>query len=112
MQTLHVDAATVGSLLAGPVAAPSIHNTQPWRFGLDPESRSVAVRADRMRTLPLTDRILRHAGVRPGAVVSVMSSPGGVLVSSSGEAAELPVQAAAHVLVAQSLSPAGSRPMP
>jgi len=44
---------------------------------------------------------LRHAGVQPGAVVSVTSSPGGVMVGSGGEAAELPTQAAAHVFVAK-----------
>ena len=42
----------------------------------------------------------------PGVVVSVTSSPGGVMVSSDGEAAELPTQAAAHVFVAKR-SPAG-----
>ncbi|MEU6351867.1 iron dependent repressor, metal binding and dimerization domain protein [Streptomyces sp. NPDC047072] len=44
---------------------------------------------------------LRHAGVRPGAVVSVTSSPGGVTVSGGGEATELPTRTAAHVLVAR-----------
>ncbi|SNT20313.1 iron (metal) dependent repressor, DtxR family [Streptosporangium subroseum] len=44
---------------------------------------------------------LRHAGVQPGAVVSVTSSPGGVTVGSGGETAELPAQSAAHVFVAR-----------
>lgn len=44
---------------------------------------------------------LRHAGVRPGAVVSVTSSPGGVMVGSGGESAELPTRTAAHVFVAK-----------
>lgn len=44
---------------------------------------------------------LRHAGVQPGAVVSVTSSPGSVMVGSGGKAAELPTQAAAHVFVAK-----------
>jgi DtxR family transcriptional regulator, Mn-dependent transcriptional regulator len=43
---------------------------------------------------------LRRAGVQPGAVVSVTSAPGGVLVSSGGEAAELDKDIAAHVFVA------------
>ncbi|WP_067473903.1 metal-dependent transcriptional regulator [Actinomadura hibisca] len=43
--------------------------------------------------------VLRRAGVRPGAVVSVASSPGGVLVGSGAEAVELPAQTAAHVFV-------------
>ncbi|MFC8342563.1 iron dependent repressor, metal binding and dimerization domain protein [Streptomyces sp. NPDC057280] len=44
---------------------------------------------------------LRHAGVQPGAVVSVTSSPGGVTVGSGGRTAELPVRTAAHVLVSR-----------
>ncbi|MEU0399028.1 metal-dependent transcriptional regulator [Streptomyces sp. NPDC006197] len=44
---------------------------------------------------------LRRAGVQPGSVVSVSESPGGVLVGSSGEAAELGADIAAHVFVAK-----------
>ncbi|MEU5215373.1 metal-dependent transcriptional regulator [Streptomyces sp. NPDC020807] len=44
---------------------------------------------------------LRRAGVQPGSVVSVSESPGGVLVGSSGEAAELDPEIAAHVFVAK-----------
>ncbi|MER5204929.1 metal-dependent transcriptional regulator [Streptomyces sp. NPDC002825] len=44
---------------------------------------------------------LRRAGVQPGSVVSVSESPGGVLVGSSGEAAELDADIAAHVFVAK-----------
>ncbi|MCX5392393.1 metal-dependent transcriptional regulator [Streptomyces sp. NPDC006482] len=44
---------------------------------------------------------LRRAGVQPGSVVSVTESPGGVLVGSSGEAAELNAEVAAHVFVAK-----------
>ncbi|MEU2119442.1 metal-dependent transcriptional regulator [Streptomyces sp. NPDC058700] len=44
---------------------------------------------------------LRRAGVQPGSVVSVTESPGGVLVGSSGEAAELDAETAAHVFVAK-----------
>lgn len=43
---------------------------------------------------------LRHAGVQPGAMVSVTSSPGGMMVDSRGETAELPTQTAAHVFAA------------
>ncbi|MFD5520358.1 iron dependent repressor, metal binding and dimerization domain protein [Streptomyces sp. NPDC127066] len=68
-----------------------------------PDGTSAVVR--RIRELIQTDpRLmysLRRAGVRPGAVVSVTSSPGGVTVGSGGEAAELPTRAAAHVLVAK-----------
>ncbi|AVH96109.1 metal-dependent transcriptional regulator [Streptomyces sp. NPDC000963] len=44
---------------------------------------------------------LRRAGVQPGSVVSVSESAGGVLVGSSGEAAELDPEVAAHVFVAK-----------
>jgi DtxR family Mn-dependent transcriptional regulator len=44
---------------------------------------------------------LRRAGVQPGAVVSVTSSAGGVLVGSGGEAAELDAEVASHVFVAK-----------
>lgn len=54
MRTPAVDATTLESLLYSAVAAPSIHNTQPWRFGMDADTRSIHVRAD-SRSLPLTD---------------------------------------------------------
>lgn len=44
---------------------------------------------------------LRRAGVQPGAVVSVTESLTGVLVGSSGEAAELDSEIASHVFVAK-----------
>jgi DtxR family Mn-dependent transcriptional regulator len=45
---------------------------------------------------------LRRAGVQPGAVVSVTAGTGGgVQVASSGEAAELDSEIAAHVFVAK-----------
>jgi DtxR family transcriptional regulator, Mn-dependent transcriptional regulator len=43
---------------------------------------------------------LSRAGVRPGAVVTVTPSPGGVLVGSGGESAELDTEVASHVFVA------------
>jgi DtxR family Mn-dependent transcriptional regulator len=44
---------------------------------------------------------LRRAGVQPGSVVSVTESPAGLLVGSSGEAAELGSEVASHVFVAK-----------
>ncbi|MFC4472011.1 metal-dependent transcriptional regulator [Streptomyces xiangluensis] len=69
-----------------------------------PNGASAVVRHIRelIQTDPQLMYTLRHAGVQPGAVVSVTSSPGGVMVSSGGKAAELPTQAAAHVFVAKS----------
>ncbi|KOU77220.1 aromatic ring-opening dioxygenase LigA [Streptomyces sp. MMG1533] len=69
MQTREVDAGAVQSLLAAAVAAPSIHNTQPWRFGLGPDIRSVEVRADPGRRLPMTDPDLRAQHLSVGAAV-------------------------------------------
>ncbi|MFE5142119.1 metal-dependent transcriptional regulator [Streptomyces fagopyri] len=44
---------------------------------------------------------LRQAGVRPGAVVSVTPSRGGVMVTGGGRAVVLPTRAAAHIFVAE-----------
>ncbi len=43
--------------------------------------------------------MLRRTGVRPGAVVTVTTSAGGILVGSGGEAAELTSEVATHVFV-------------
>ncbi|MCX4742223.1 Acg family FMN-binding oxidoreductase [Streptomyces antibioticus] len=69
MQSREVDAPAVQTLLAAAVAAPSIHNTQPWRFGLDPDSRSILVRVDRRRPLPMTDPQARAQYLSVGAAV-------------------------------------------
>ncbi|MEU6479183.1 iron dependent repressor, metal binding and dimerization domain protein [Streptomyces sp. NPDC047017] len=44
---------------------------------------------------------LRYAGVRPGTVVSVTSSPGGVTVGTGRATVEVPTPTAAHVFVAE-----------
>ncbi|MFF7645245.1 Acg family FMN-binding oxidoreductase [Streptomyces canus] len=64
-----LDAATVESLLAAAVAAPSIHNTQPWRFRLDPDSQVLEVHSASERTLPLTDPVHRAQYLSVGAAV-------------------------------------------
>jgi hypothetical protein len=69
MQTREVDATAVQALLAAAVAAPSIHNTQPWRFRLDPVARAIEVRADRERALPLADPYGRAGYLSVGAAV-------------------------------------------
>jgi DtxR family Mn-dependent transcriptional regulator len=48
---------------------------------------------------------LRRAGVRPGEVVKVTTSAGGVLVGSGMEYAELEPDVAAHVFVSDITSP-------
>ncbi|MFF5158170.1 Acg family FMN-binding oxidoreductase [Streptomyces sp. NPDC000348] len=53
MSTATLDAVDLEHLVDAAVAAPSLHNTQPWRFRLDPEARTV-------RILAAVDRGLRH----------------------------------------------------
>jgi nitroreductase len=64
-----LDSATVESLLAAAVAAPSIHNTQPWRFHVDARDRLLEVHAVPERTLPLTDPTHRAGHLSVGAAV-------------------------------------------
>ncbi|MEV7794083.1 Acg family FMN-binding oxidoreductase [Streptomyces sp. NPDC087512] len=64
-----LDAATVESLLAAAVAAPSIHNTQPWRFRLDPHRQVLEVHSAPERTLPLTDPTHRAQYLSVGAAL-------------------------------------------
>lgn len=63
------DAATVESLLAAAVAAPSIHNTQPWRFRLDPANQVLEVHSAPARRLPLADPVHRAQYLSVGAAV-------------------------------------------
>ncbi|MFF8909629.1 Acg family FMN-binding oxidoreductase [Streptomyces olivaceoviridis] len=69
MQTRKIDASVLETLMAAAVAAPSIHNTQPWRFGLRTATRSIEVRADDRRTLPLVDPDRRAQHLSVGAAV-------------------------------------------
>ncbi|MFD5650544.1 Acg family FMN-binding oxidoreductase [Streptomyces sp. NPDC127039] len=69
MLTREVDATAIRTLLSAAVAAPSMHNTQPWRFGLDPDTRSIEVRAERGRQLPLADPRQRAQHLSAGAAV-------------------------------------------
>lgn len=69
----------------------------------DSESKNVVVRriGEPIQTDAQLMYTLRRAGVQPGAVVSVSSAAGGVLVGSGGEAAELTQDVASHVFVAK-----------
>ncbi|MFJ9346408.1 Acg family FMN-binding oxidoreductase [Streptomyces sp. NPDC101237] len=53
MPATALDAFTLEKLIGAAVAAPSIHNTQPWRFRLDLGTLTLQMRA-------ATDRALRH----------------------------------------------------
>ncbi|MYW05757.1 metal-dependent transcriptional regulator [Streptomyces sp. SID3343] len=67
-----------------------------------PEGKNVVVRrlGEPLQTDAQLMYTLRRAGIRPGAVVSVHESAGGVMAGSGGEAAELPPDVASHVFVA------------
>ncbi|UWE10530.1 Acg family FMN-binding oxidoreductase [Actinacidiphila bryophytorum] len=67
--TAALDAATLEKLVSAAVAAPSIHNTQPWRYRLDPDTMTVEVRAAWDRTLQHTDPEGRALHISVGAAV-------------------------------------------
>jgi DtxR family Mn-dependent transcriptional regulator len=72
-------------------------------IGTGAEPKNVVVRriGEPAQTDPQVMHTLRRAGVQPGAVISVTSSPGGLLVGSSGESAELSLELAGHIFVAK-----------
>ena len=51
--TARLDRLSVEAALAVAVRAPSIHNTQPWAWRLDPDG--LVLRADRTRQLAVAD---------------------------------------------------------
>ncbi|WP_457032705.1 Acg family FMN-binding oxidoreductase [Kitasatospora sp. P5_F3] len=69
MSATVLDAAALEKLVSAAVAAPSLHNSQPWRFRLRPESSTLDVRALRERSLPATDPAGRALHISVGAAV-------------------------------------------
>lgn len=65
--TTSLDAATLEKLISAAVAAPSQHNTQPWRYRLDPDTNTVEVRAAPERGLRHTDPVARGLHISVGA---------------------------------------------
>jgi len=69
MPVIALDAAALEKLVSAAVAAPSIHNSQPWHFRLRPETSTLEVRARRERSLPVTDPESRALYISVGAAV-------------------------------------------
>jgi len=69
MATLALDATAVEKLVSAAVAAPSIHNSQPWHYRLRPETSTLEVRAALERAVPTTDPEGRALHISVGAAV-------------------------------------------
>ncbi|MCU7821284.1 Acg family FMN-binding oxidoreductase [Kitasatospora sp. DSM 101779] len=69
MRTEALDAAALEKLISAAVAAPSVHNTQPWRFRLRPETSTLEVHTAPERGLPIADPEGRALHISVGAAV-------------------------------------------
>ncbi|KAF5990766.1 Acg family FMN-binding oxidoreductase [Streptomyces sp. WAC00263] len=69
MRSATLDASTLEACMAAAVAAPSVYNTQPWRYRLDPETLTLQVRAAPERGLRHTDPAGRALHLSVGASV-------------------------------------------
>jgi nitroreductase len=69
MRSVTPDAETLQACVAAAVAAPSLFNTQPWRFRLDPDDMAFEVRADAERSLRYADPTGRALHLSVGACV-------------------------------------------
>ncbi|MFJ4850731.1 MULTISPECIES: Acg family FMN-binding oxidoreductase [unclassified Streptomyces] len=69
MATSVLDAVVLEKLISAAVAAPSFHNSQPWRFRLEPETATLFVRAAGERGLREADPMGRAVHLSVGAAV-------------------------------------------
>jgi nitroreductase len=68
-QTAVLPEELAGALLRAAVAAPSLHNTQPWRFAVRAASATIEVYADPARGLPVADPHGRAVHIACGAAL-------------------------------------------
>jgi nitroreductase len=59
----------IDELVRAAVAAPSMHNTQPWRFRIEDAGGTIELRADPARMLPVADPDGRAAHIACGAAL-------------------------------------------
>ena len=67
--TGNVPLATVEELVAAAILAPSMHNTQPWRFRFDPGGQTIELYADPARMLRFGDPEGRAVHIACGAAL-------------------------------------------
>ncbi|MFI6494410.1 Acg family FMN-binding oxidoreductase [Streptomyces sp. NPDC050564] len=69
MSATYLDPSTLEKLISAAIAAPSMHNTQPWRFRLEPDSSTMEIHAIAERGLPHEDPHGRALHIAAGAAL-------------------------------------------
>lgn len=93
MRIAVLDATTLQELVSAAVAAPSIHNTQPWRFRLDPDALTLEIRAARRRGLRHVDPAGRALHLSVGCAVLNLDRDRVLLLGTGAPAAPTPRRA-------------------